>query len=91
MFEWDDEKNRINIEKHGVAFEDAVQAFSDPNRLITHDRGHSQLEDRYFCVGNVSDGILTVRFTLRGESIRIIGAGFWRNGRDEYEQKNKIL
>jgi len=90
MFEWDEEKNKINIEKHGVSFEEAVQVFSDPNRMVTYDEGHSQLEDRYFCVGKISSGIITVRFALRGGDIRIIGAGFWRNGRNAYEQRNKI-
>ena len=32
-------------------------------------------------------GIITVRFTMRNENIRIIGAGYWREGRDKYEQK----
>ena len=90
MFEWDEKKNKTNTEKHGVSFEDASQAFYDPCRLITCDRGHSQIEDRYFCVGKISGGIVTVRFALRGGTIRIIGAGFWRDGRNEYEQRNKI-
>ncbi|MXW80580.1 MAG: BrnT family toxin, partial [Gemmatimonadetes bacterium] len=47
-------------------------------------------ETRYFCFGKVEDRILTVRFTYRKGNIRIFGAGYWREGRDRYEQKKKI-
>ena len=87
MFEWDDDKNEINIEKHGVSFETAVQAFSDPNRVTLYDTDHSQTEDRYFCIGKVKDRILTVRFVFRDEEIRIFGAGYWRKGKQLYENR----
>src|SRR4029077_6839786 len=46
------------------------------------DEGHSENEPRLFCIGRSgSGGILTVRFTYRGDCIRIIGAGHWRKGR----------
>jgi len=90
MFEWDENKNQINIKKHGVSFEAAKQAFSDPNRLTLYDEGHSQTEARYFCIGKVSNGILTVRFVFRNSSIRIIGAGYWRKGRNLYESGNRL-
>ena len=41
-------------------------------------------------MGKVADGILTVRFTWRGGTIRIIGAGYWRKGKHIYERENKI-
>ncbi|MBW2108807.1 MAG: BrnT family toxin [Deltaproteobacteria bacterium] len=47
-------------------------------------------EKRYYCLGKVSDGILTVRFTYRTHRIRIIGAGYWRKGKKIYERENKI-
>ena len=34
--------------------------------------------------------VLTVRFTRRGETVRIIGAGYWREGRTIYEQANRF-
>ena len=37
-FEWDERKNRINLRKHGVAFEDAALAFDDPFRVSRLDR-----------------------------------------------------
>ena len=87
-FEWDAKKNRLNIEKHRVSFYEAQWAFFDPKRIIVEDVNHSQQEKRYYCFGQVGNCIMTVRFTYRGDTIRIIGAGYWRKGRDIYEQKN---
>ena len=54
------------------------------------DEGHSENEPRLFCIGRSgSGGILTVRFTYRGDCIRLIGAGYWRKGRKIYEKKNR--
>jgi uncharacterized DUF497 family protein len=89
-FEWDEEKNSENQSKHGVSFIAAQQAFLDPNRIIAEDISHSSEENRYYCMGLVDEGILTVRFTYRGNVIRIYGAGYWRKGRKIYEDQNKI-
>lgn len=89
-FEWDPDKDAENQAKHGVSFSQAQLAFFDPDRVITLDPSHSQAENRYYCIGRVPDGILTVRFTYRGHVIRIIGAGFWRRGRTIYETHRQI-
>jgi hypothetical protein len=89
-FEWDAAKNAENQEKHGVAFSLAQYAFADPRRVIAADRAHSETEQRYFCFGEVEGGILTVWFTYRGGVIRIIGAGYWRKGREIYERENLL-
>jgi uncharacterized DUF497 family protein len=87
MFVWDQAKNKANQEKHGVSFETAQAAFGDARRLIIRDASHStESESRFFCFGKVHGGILTVRFTWRDGKIRIIGAGFWRQGRKRYEE-----
>jgi uncharacterized DUF497 family protein len=90
-FEWDENKNRGNVEKHNVSFEVAQEAFFDQDRIIIKDKEHSKKEDRYFCIGNDGNGIVTVRFTMRDENIRIFGAGYWREGRDKYEQKKSRI
>ena len=64
-FEWDDAKDRANQVKHGVSFQLAQYAFSDPHRVIAEDVEHSHNENRYFCFGQVNGGILTVRFTFQ--------------------------
>ena len=88
-FEWDEPKNLENQEKHGVSFELAQYAFADPYRVIAEDITHSQDEKRYYCFGKVGEGVITVRFTYRGNKIRIIGAGYWRKGRKIYGDENK--
>ena len=65
-------------------------AFADLRRVIAEDLAHSENEKRYFCFGEVEGGILTVRFTCRGNVIRIFGAGYWRKGKVIYEHNNQI-
>ncbi|HSR12106.1 MAG TPA: BrnT family toxin [Thermodesulfobacteriota bacterium] len=89
-FEWDEEKDRENQAKHQVSFTEAQLAFLDPKRVIAEDMAHSSEEERYYCIGRVQDGIMTVRFTYRGNVIRIYGAGYWRKGKTLYEEQNKI-
>ena len=86
-FEWDENKNLENIEKHNVSFEMAQDAFFDKKRIIVKDKKHSKNEERFFCIGNGGNGIITVRFTVRNVNIRIFGAGYWREGRYKYEKK----
>ena len=89
-FDWDSDKDRENQSKHGVAFGDAQLAFADPRRVIAEDLSHSSGEKRYYCFGEVGEGILTVRFTYREGVIRIFGAGYWRRGKRIYDRENQI-
>ena len=89
-FEWDQEKNELNQKKHNISFEEAQFAFSDINRIIAIDLEHSEKEERYYCFGKIEESIVTVRFTYRNNKIRIIGAGYWRKGKQIYEKQNKI-
>jgi uncharacterized protein len=89
-FEWDHAKDLINQEKHGVSFTLAQVAFLDYHRVILEDLEHSDLEKRFYCLGRVADGIMTVRFMYRDKKIRIFGAGYWRKGKQIYERENKI-
>jgi uncharacterized DUF497 family protein len=85
-FEWDKEKDKGNQTKHGISFVTAQRAFLDPQRVIAEDIFHGTEENRYYCMGRVDEGVLTVRFTYRGNIIRIYGAGYWRKGRKFYEE-----
>lgn len=89
-FEWDEEKNVGNLRKHSIGFDTAQYEFIDPRRVIAEDIAHSKKEKRYYCIGWVKGGVLTVRFTYRGKKIRIIGAGYWRKGKKIYEKQNQI-
>jgi uncharacterized DUF497 family protein len=90
-FEWDEVKDLENQAKHKVAFSLAQRAFLNPDRIITEDIEHSGEEDRFYCIGRVGEGIMTVRFTYRDNIIRIYGAGYWRKGKKIYEKENKVL
>ena len=81
-FEWDENKDKENQAKHNVQFLLAQHAFFDPNRVIVEDVNHSSEEDRFYCIGRVYDGIMTVRFTYRGNVIRIYGAGYCKSDYD---------
>ena len=89
-FEWDPKKDDENQSKHGVSFAEAQLAFLDPKRVIAEDLAHGSTEKRYYCFGALGEGIMTVRFTYRASTIRIIGAGYWREGRRIYERENQI-
>ena len=89
-FDWDTAKDLANQEKHGLPFAQAQFAFADPNRIIAKDLGHSEGEERFYCFGQVGEGIATVRFTYRDQVIRIFGAGYWRKVRRIYETENQI-
>ena len=73
LFEWDDEKNEINIRKHGIDFIRAAGVFFDEFRYEEYDEDHSDEEDRWKVIGMVN-GILVVIYTERGDMTRIISA-----------------
>lgn len=66
LFEYDEEKNRKNIEKHGISFVTAARIFFDYDRIEMFDEEHSQEEDRYYTIGDTSAGNLTVIGNLGG-------------------------
>jgi uncharacterized DUF497 family protein len=72
--DWDPEKARSNLKKHGVCFSDAEMVLSDPNGLTVEDTGAKD-EQRFVTVGTDSVGrILVVVYEYRGEDIRLISA-----------------
>jgi hypothetical protein len=76
-FEWDDNKNLINIKKHGLSFELAEAVFLDEFCLELYDEEHSSLEeDRFIAIGMLQNQIVivTVVYTERDDVIRIISA-----------------
>ena len=51
QFAWDDNKNKVNIRKHRISFEEAQSVFFDENAKIIHDPDHSDAEDRFIILG----------------------------------------
>ena len=79
-FEWDPTKARDNLDKHGVAFDEAATVFKDPKAISIFDPDHSETEDRWVTMGISEKGrLLIVIHTFREESegdvsIRIISS-----------------
>ena len=74
MFLWDEEKNRRNIVKHGLAFEEVLPVFSSRDALVVEDRRRDYGETRFVLLCPYEGVHLHVAFTRRGESIRLISA-----------------
>jgi uncharacterized protein len=87
-FEWDENKSKSNLQKHGVDFVQARLVFEDENRIETVDDRVDYGETRYKVVGKAIDLILSVIFTIRGFAIRIISArAASKKEREEYNKK----
>ena len=53
IFEWDEDKNRLNKAKHGISFEIAATVFNDPLSWSWLDDG-----DRWQTIGHSEGGLL---------------------------------
>jgi len=74
-FEWNPEKARKNLKKHGVSFDEAVTVFYDPLSATFDDPDHSKGEQRFITVGVSSQGrLLVIAHTERGNAFHIINA-----------------
>lgn len=87
-FEWDENKARINLSKHGVSFDEAKTVFEDSFYVDFYDPDHSEAEERYLIVGqSTQNRLLIVSYTERQASIRIISArGVTKQEREAYEE-----
>lgn len=90
-FEWDEKKNQLNIQKHGVSFQEAITVFKDENAVILTDDVHSENEERFLLIGlSHKFNILVVCHCYRNNDtiIRIISARkAIKNERENYLEK----
>ena len=89
-FEWDEDKNALNVKKHGVSFEEAQTVFFDPLTQVSPDPDHSSAgEDRFIALGYSSNSrvLLVIHcFREKDETIRIISARkLTKSERKQYE------
>jgi len=86
--EWNPRKATSNVKKHGVSFEEAATALSDPLAATGADPDHSITEDRFVTFGVSKMGrLLVVSHTEKRETIRIISARKATKGeRELYEE-----
>jgi len=75
-FEWDPQKERRNVEKHGVSFREAREIFtSGTDFLEIYDSAHSEQEERFIAIGPIRRGLVLVVYTERSEdTLRIVSA-----------------
>jgi hypothetical protein len=72
---WNPKKAAQNLRKHGVSFEEAREVLDHPLTRAVPDLRHSQVEDRYFAIGDaVGSRVLAIAFTIRDDSAWIISA-----------------
>ena len=72
-YEWDIAKAELNLEKHGLDFQDAHIVLESDGSTTFDDTKHSLIELRYITLGFLRDGLCAVVVhTMRGGKIRII-------------------
>jgi uncharacterized DUF497 family protein len=73
-FEWDENKNEINKQKHGIAFEEAKTAFLDSEMITKEDNRKDYGEIRFIGIGKILEQIIVITYTIRITIIRLISA-----------------
>lgn len=75
-YEWDEVKERLNIAKHKVDFNEAKSVFADEYGLVVFDEEHSNDEERFYLLGmsNKERILLVVHCYKEDDTIRIISA-----------------
>lgn len=74
-FEWDEEKNKANIENHGMSFEEILPMFDDPLFWEQYDSEHSKVDEtRYFGTAKINGFAVVVSSYTERERTRIISA-----------------
>jgi uncharacterized DUF497 family protein len=77
VFDWDPDKAKANLKKHGVTFEEARSTFFDERAILYHDPDHSEDEDRFLLLGmSKRTRVLIVSHCYREEDavIRLVSA-----------------
>jgi uncharacterized DUF497 family protein len=77
-FEWDEDKRLANIDKHGIDFARATLLFDGRDKIESSST--YLVEERSQTTGIVDERFMTVIWTKRGETIRIISARRSRDG-----------
>ena len=91
-FEWDEEKDRLNFQKHGIHFKTAVKVFLDPDKLIREDEEHPE-ELRFDILGRVGKVLFVVCAFREQNAVRMISARIatkpekarYEHGEDDFE------
>lgn len=72
QFEWDEKKNTLNIQKHGIDFTDAYELFEQPILFLKDDRKDYK-ENRYIGMGYIQQRIMVIVFTRpKKDRVRLV-------------------
>ena len=69
IFEYDPEKSKVNLKKHGIDFEQAQKIWKGSYVEFS---AKSEFENRFAMIGFFGDKLYTCIYTLRGNKIRLI-------------------
>jgi uncharacterized protein len=69
-FEWDDQKNSTNKEKHGIDFEAAKALWNDEKRVEVEISFADEM--RWALVAGIHGKLWTAIYTMRGATVRLI-------------------
>jgi len=73
LFDWDENKAKSNLAKHGISFDEATSVFDDPLFLTFADTEHSLYEQRFIIMGESTKGkLLVVAYTERQNHTRLV-------------------
>lgn len=86
-FEWDERKRLVNIEKHALDFWDVGEVFAAPHLVVS--ARHAGSEERWLAVGLLEGRFVTVVFTIRAETLRVIS--FRRARHEERSRYQDVL
>lgn len=84
-YEWDERKRLSNLEKHGLDFFDVSAVFEAPHVEVPS--SHSS-EKRLLAIGTLKGRFVTIVYTMRGETIRVIS--FRRARHEERDTYQKL-
>jgi uncharacterized protein len=86
QIEWDENKRRTNLAKHGIDFLDAVEIFSDPRQQTIPSHPPPD-ERRYVTLGILRGRVVAMILTMRGDKLRVISMRYARRNESKcYEE-----
>ena len=85
-YEWDEQKNQVNISKHGIDFETATRLWDDSNRIEIQTLFSE--ENRIILIGKIDKKIWAAIFNLRETAYRIISVRRARKKEISLYEKN---
>jgi uncharacterized protein len=86
QYEWNDAKNDVNQQKHGIGFREAAEIFRG-YVLIAEDSRRDYGEHRFVALGEYEGEVIRLIFTKRNDKIRIISA--WKANRNDRKSYQK--